>query len=129
MKYWMLFTLRLMSRVGLCLSISLAVLVWWTPVLYSTPPGMYHLEFYAGKSYVRCELMAPLFRSLVAENLHLSGRVVSYPGFGLYVIGSRVELSFDHWLLCLTFLIATIATSVRWRMKPAADAEQERADE
>lgn len=33
-----------------------------------------------------------------------------------------------HCLLCLTFLIATIATSVSWRNRPV-ESEQERADE
>lgn len=133
MKYWLLFTLRTLARAGL----ALAVLCWWlSGSRYATVAGSYapkglvirvhpcgwnvtHVQYLLGPpdwSFESKKISDPAdwvthFYNTVPEDSRL------VPGL-YYGPGNRSGTLFvAHWFLCLVLLIATIATSVKWRRK------------
>lgn len=153
MRYWTLFALRMLARAGLLL----AVAVWLSSASRPKPwHGRFdsrHVEFQNSLSSLSIEQLShrAWIRRLTADfdmftSRHSMARaaetdwqslvpneeltdLLRIPGLSVGSDGTQiVRMEVDHWFLCLTFLIATIATSVRWRKKPA-DSEQEQADE
>lgn len=101
MNYWTLFTLRMMARVGLLASVCM-----WAMGQYQDDP--------------------PRYVPFVME----SSLFTDADGVGaVWPIGFHHSdwdsISADHWLICLTFFIATILTSVRWRKWAAESAEEQ----
>lgn len=140
MKYWTLFALRMLARIGFIAS----VVTWWSS--YSTsfsaiiPVGSFFcsvgshpqgLQVFSGPSSIRRTSWAFRVRhvtdrsteidersSAIDEERH-NGYLDDYrsaPGVEYYptAAGGHV-LVLKHWLVCLIFLIAAILTS--WRMK------------
>ena len=97
MKYWTLFTVRLLARVGLTASVCM-----WAMGQYQVDPSRRYVPFVMNSS---------LFVD--------AGGVGAVWPVGLQHWSS---VSVDHWLLCLTFLITTVATSARWQRKPKETA-------
>lgn len=126
MSYWTLLALRMMARAGLFAAVSLWLFGQWTIVQFSMRPGWHAFYLYSGKAELVIDLTAPYLRRVVP--LYIDGRLDVCPGFSLFGSSSGLVLQLDHWFLCLTFLIATVLTSVRWRM-PTAEQEQELANE
>lgn len=146
MKYWTLFTLRVLARTGLLSSI----LIWWAsqsvvvqmgvpsgigtfavglspwgPIAYHTPSqDISTLDFFM-MDVADADMMERQWRASYTDHTPW------LPGISVLSherVRTETIVQISHWLLCLTFLIATIVTSVRWR-KPAAEQEQELADE
>ncbi len=140
MKYWTLFTLRMTARVGLFL----AVLLWW----YSRSfyPVM-ALPFGPGSILIGCLPMGVACSHNHDQNIpgliYAIHRIPdaadsesrfrwTNPRHGPYLPGlyfspgsGKVSASvvvIEHWLLCLSFFIATIVTSVRWRNRKVQEA-------
>lgn len=141
MKYWTLLTLRILARVGL----SVTVIVWvagqWGYTEVAIRPGSHRLLISTDVHFIqlvwlpnslakawydgwRTDIFLPAYESRASL---LDSDVP--PVWLMRLRGGRPTVfHIDHWLLCLTFLIATIATSVRW-WKPAAEENQEPVDE
>ena len=168
MKYWTLFTLRMMARVGLATALLAAAAGHWQPIAQSFTTSRLYLNADLDANAVRVlwsttqiwfqhesDVLSPQQKELEELKVKLSSigflmmpkptlrfdwsvsyvharhveildegyvpmrpddRVFQTLGVTLSVDGRGVsELSFEHWFLCLTFLFATIATSVRWR--------------
>lgn len=136
MKYWILFTLRTIARAGLLL----AVLAWCLPVsgIGSGPVPSYRVTVGWGSMGWHMYWMPPGSGSV--WTYHIGGRGDSaevetefdrvYPSQTAFFPGATYcqgpnppsLLRFRHWLVCLTFLIATILTSWRWK-RPRAVIE------
>lgn len=149
MRYWMPMALRLVARVGLMA----AILTWWsTQTLFMSGvvsvgttsfifPG--HIDGISTSIEPRWQgstsLLSCNVRNVPTEQRQDMKRDFdrSWPvTAGLLGVESRQStngswghmLHVKHWSLCLTFLIATITTSVRWRQS-AEEPEQELTDE
>lgn len=116
MMYWTLFSLRLIARAGL----SFAVFLWLVSQLQTSDLSMRIAGFdfvgWLNASSVNIGWLRPgggwglqeLFRS---------------SAFSIWHNGVRdVDIRIDHWFLCLTFLILTILTSIRWRKRQPVPA-------
>lgn len=140
MKYWTLLTLRVLARVGLLC----ALLLWCMPdssrllagfsigqrtvglVIHERGWRTFVGKHITGQStwwLQREEIMDPETRAWLYA-MPESSQVV--PGFYWDLRdNSYLNILVSHWLICLTFLIATIATSVRWRKERAGHAATE----
>ncbi len=125
MKYWTLFTVRMLARVGLATSL----LLWLVPQCSHT------LRIRRQISTLDVELWSTAGRIDVAwtdttivprEGGYMPSRLIHLPGveFREFKILGSGHLILDHWLICLTFLIAVIVTGVRWR-RPVAVQEDD----
>lgn len=149
MKYWTLFTLRVTVRLALTLAVLLWVVgsfsereaylnlksvsiqvrtgdktlavEWWPPMLVTEPdPGIFVTRTFlpAGQS----------------DSTFLQDIVDVEPHLDLLGVKSWTDtlswgtLRIDHWFLCLTFLIAAVATSVMWRQRHEADDKEMRVN-
>jgi len=154
-KYWTLFTLRMMARVGLFL----AVAAWFMSQSGSFSHGItiasVHLRALSNESAMTIQLhrgqvssrpekgetvtistpdggrvtFSEITYSLVAwtqvagfedmvSDMPPPSRnpVVQVPSIKIWRHGLQsAAIQIDHWLVCLTFLIATVATSWRWK--------------
>jgi len=120
MKYWILFTMRLLARAGLCLVVILYVTVQQKPVSVTQRLHGAQLGAFADHSSVRigwqpAPQMGGAFHftsmlMLFSEPLQL------FPGVRVWTSGWRqMVVQADYWILCPIFLIATVATSRRWK--------------
>lgn len=126
MRYWTLFTLRVLARVGL----SVAAILWVTgqqeqpSVAFDIGTRRTSVHTYASMLCVsNCRVKRPLLCLYDPEPpiLDLPGLLVQTEP------GDKVDIDIDHWFLCLTFLIATVATSVRWRKPAGSELEEQNA--
>lgn len=146
MTHWTLFTLRMIARVGLVTSLPL----WWYAqsntflVITPTSPGYVAVSMLP-RGIAFCHSRRPVTfgfgygvleytEAAAAEAAFESGYqqlAPDLPGLSFYTNGAAIPettVVTHHWLLCLTFLCATIATSMRWKKKPV-ESGQEQADE
>jgi len=129
MKYWTHFSLRMMARAGL----SVAVLLWTAGHWGEAAQAPINLDGTLGANEFRAQISAAHLRvwylHFNAVPPSLTGpyfRAKSLPGVSLYWKGSYyVAINLSHWLLCLTFLIATVATHWRWK-KPETVKETDK---
>lgn len=153
MRYWVLFTLRMMIRVGL----SLALIAWsvghWIPQSFSWDVRDFHMETNLSRSaieihayhggpwlvqHVEFETYPPQLSSrqflsggTVYETVYIPTQEPLVQSVFLAVWIHKIGhfgIQVDYWLLCLTLLIATVATTVRWRKQPV-ETRRERLDE
>lgn len=122
MKYWTLFTLRLMVRVGVLASVCIWLACQIRPNGITFSVGAYYIHLAANSSVV---YGAWVHTAALQGNLPDEGvSKVQFPGFAAWDAGpAERALSIQHWLLCLVFLIATILTGVRWRRRRHEQAE------
>jgi len=129
MKYWTIFILRMMARAGL----SMAAIVWVVGACkpINTRVSIGTERVFAATNSVEFSVM---YDRRTAINYHWIPLTVLGPSTQMkpyidllwlkaWERGSRLSVNYvyvtvDHWLLCLTFLVATVATSWRWK-KPA----------
>lgn len=148
MKYWALLTARIVARLGLLL----IVLLWWHArsseylvatrlapgaiAIGSSPMGISILRApqvtLPNRVYWRHRVSDPALDG-AGFFAHCREHGLSLPGIYYYDVprvpgGRGSHCVIRHWLIFLTFLIATIATSVRWR-KPVTEAPAEQVDE
>lgn len=135
MKSRKLLTLRMMARVGLVASLllfTLSALRYISPYSWDCTLGPWtviaDVDFRGtGLAWWSPAGQADHDVELMMETNGLPKRLLP----GLFVSFHNlqfVECRVSHWFLSLTFLIATVATSVSWK-KPAVVAEQELPDE
>lgn len=147
MRYWTLFTLRMMSR--LCLAF--ALLCWSLSPSEAVSGGIHYRDTMAvlticdsGWQIATLETVSRptiqwiLYAAIIdpADWAGSSSTTVTTWAWSVSGLGycqtagpGRGEwLLISHWLLCVTFLIATIVTSVRSRKTPA-DATTESVNE
>ncbi len=112
MKYWTLFTFRMLARAGLIVVLILWIAGWWG--------GFSH-----------CAVLRDGIATIVADGnamvigwgprIHEFGSIRIFQTVSgtraVYVESDMVQIHF--WFLCLIFLSTTIVTSVKWRKKPA----------
>ncbi len=136
MKYWTLFTLRMMALVGLAVSSFVWLVSQWGPVAGGVPFGPVQLRpqanaeavslfwfhnqsVYAGRTfsgYVPAPDPDEYWPrpDFPITNVEVSGVgrliVLPLPQFGF--------LELRHWFVCLVFLIAAVVTSRPWKKRP-----------
>ncbi len=140
MKYWTLFTLRIMARLGL----AAVVLCWWLPASVRLSGGIH-----SGPRLVALTVHELGWQLAIANNVSgpskwwVVKKEIQNPAVGVELLSKTVpassrivpgvyfrrtpswyqNLCITHWLLCLTFLVATVAT---WpRKKPAPVQEND----
>lgn len=136
MKDWMHFALQFLARAGLLV----AVCAW---VFSQSPSGrVRRIDLHLGPT----TLTAGTSSSVVAFFVHPPDYTTYFqipePGDDtmepqVRILGLRVWIegiqfifvAIEHWLLCLTFLIATIATSILWRKPAPESAEPEQTED
>ena len=138
MKYWTLFTIRMMARVGL----ATAIMMWWatqSSQLYGHFPARTRQisvgAIHRGWMISRCTVwspgslswgfvVAPVKASDFAELLvYAPVRNQTVPGVEYRHETGMHLLIVRHWLITLTFLIATVGTSWRWKPKDVQTEE------
>ena len=141
MKYWTLFTLRMIARVGL----SVAVILWaasqWSTSEWSKDIGNNHafvglnksrlqLQLFRGGTVVVVDANEPdrstNYKGILLKIVHLPPKhepILSSSALTVWARTDHVGITIHHWLICLTFLIATVATSWRWK-KPDVQTEE-----
>ncbi len=131
MKYWTLFTLRMLTRIGLIVSACL----WLTCHGKATD-----VIFDMTTSYVEIDVTPTFVYAIWCPPDHVYGNPppfgpaitpqVQLPGLIAWDHPGRERgLQIDHWFVCLTFLLATILTSVRWRRREATPSAPEQTGE
>jgi len=143
MKYWTLFTLRMMARAGLSFVIGAWVWCATQSVGFHAETSSYSRVVWACSTHVgwaigsypaanRAIPFAPRFTDLDTVAMEQIWPKYYLDSFSLvpgaeYRHSLKIDghmLHFKHWFLCLTFLIATVATHWRWR-KPAPVQEND----
>jgi len=148
MKYWTLFTLRMLARVGLLLAI-----VLWVLGQQRITPDEYEIETGAFSSFSllislgTTQLIVDTCNNALVVVWEQNQRArfsignievnsVAMPGantldagpYGIRIDSvsyiQTVLVVVAHWFVCLTFLIATVATHWQWR-KPATVQEND----
>lgn len=139
MRYRTLFTLPMLARAGLALTLVIWVVASMVRVSGSMPVSDFILHISVTDRIVIAKLpperAVGYWDSLDSKASELARRmmeglspIVSAGGCSVWFDGSRLMIiSINLWLLWLIFLIATIATSVSWRK--SAKSESERTDE
>lgn len=167
MKYWSLFMLRMMARIGLGLATCTWIAGLWGPGDAGVKVGAtYHHvtvgsgsvigNWYHDQVHLRTLPGEPVpmngpstviltselntfstgsFQTISGQQLLLAmpagseDPFIVVPGLKLWTHGLKCgAVQLNHWLLCLTFLIATVATSVSWK-QPVPNADQESAND
>lgn len=138
MRYWALFILRMLARLGLILAIIAwclpvaafaagpisgrqVVIGWFNPGWFVrwSPSGPWTVWEYAARRDQDAADSRAQFDSLYSNQAQL------IPGVTYCQANhTRSLLLVDHWLLCLAFLVLTVLTSWRWK-KPQAAMEGE----
>ena len=121
MWYWALFTMRMVARAGLATAVILWVVGQWTPrngsiissvfsVVVETNETQVGLICYEGSGAIYHGMLGAFPGDGRPEEETITVGLVTFSRGT-----DRISIGIDHWLLCLTFLIATVATSVRWK--------------
>jgi hypothetical protein len=122
MRYWTLFTLRMMACAGLSVALILWVAGQWGPTHGGAAIGVAHVHLGTNK-LANAVIWVPVGRShafdkSVPDVLHLLHKQAA--DFNILGIMFRYRdmtrrgfVRVDHWLICLSFFIATVATSRR----------------
>lgn len=138
MKYWTLFTLRMMVRLGL----AVAVLAWWVAQSKSfiavasassgaSMVGSISLGWFGSWSRTPCCTGWDFVTDAARSPAQLQGQFEVYfvnrhsliPGMEICESADGTTLALiDHWMVFVILLAATIVTSVRWR-KTATDSD------
>lgn len=119
MKYWLLFALRMMLRIGLLMAVAAWVMSFDVSVFgIASGKGIIQLGL--------CEEMTAVYLVVDLDGWD-EGRGwwfrsppdVAFPGASIWSGHSEpwIRIEMKHWFHCLVFLLATIATSVNWRKK------------
>lgn len=138
LKHWTLFTMRVMARTCLSLSVLLWLLCqqrqfssdWMSFDTWSisVTADIEKLTFdlmdapQLGTVSPMADVRTAMSNWLSSDRLELPGTVCYFYG------GASAQLRIHHWLVCLTLLVATVATSIRWGRQPK-ESLREQTDE
>ncbi len=123
MKYWTLFTLRILARLGLSLGVLLWVASQWVPLTSSSLLGRQVIRGTTNELSVSVEWFHNVNPVLIKMGWKIEDPmehhlpVVQLPGLDLWVRSQMLAVRADHWLICTVLLVTTTATSWRWQPK------------
>lgn len=111
MKYWTLFALRILARGGLSAAILVFLISQFQSQSFGFSTFRYHATVHVSNARVWGVISNGYPDVSGFPSVELPGLRLMASSYGYFSIGVT------HWLLCLTFLVATIATSWRWNRK------------
>lgn len=127
MKYWTLFSLRVLAGAGLSVAVGCWLVSQWHPLGGKISFGSTSVMAGASEQQMFVNVIPSLTMWLVemeaAADEEGEGTVppmISIPGFQVYRNSFLWSVGVSHWLLCLAFLMLTVLTSWRWRKLQAA---------
>lgn len=129
MWYWINFLLRLMSRAGFSVMVLLWIASQWRVISFDwTKGGVQLLGMSRTEAFAvewRTSANAPTYPYPV---IPFNGPTITLDTFGITCWGSLTDgaIQMDYWLLCLLFLLATIATE--WHRRRQARLQEPSAE-
>lgn len=124
MRYWTLFPMRMLARVGLATAVTLWVASQWGPNHFVQDIGAIRFKgttdhgavavWWGLKAIRVIDYSVVTFPQIPLNQQCSDLSVPGLSGCGPCTLGA-VQL--DYWLPCLTFLTATVVTSWRWKSK------------
>jgi len=109
MKYWTLFTVRMLARAGLVTAVIVCVASQFGHMSAHSKFARYTVSAGATSSTT--------FASMYRDRPDVSAfPTLELPGITVQAsLQGYLSFQVEHWLLCFTFLIACVATHWRWK--------------